>query len=242
VRVGRKIHPSSSIMYFTKHLSLFALVATVAVNAQSASPTDTSNGATSTTDDTAAPTSTDGISPCILMCVTSAAQAGGCASITDFSCVCTSAAFQDAAMTCLQTSCTPDDLINALTLQSEKCAGFAATSDSGAATSTDDSGATSTDDSGATSTDDSGATPTDSSIPTDTGTAAATGTATGATGTAGGSATGAGTGAATGTGTASVSASSAASSTPATSNASTLTVIYTSLLAVVGAVVGGLTF
>ncbi|KAG5716911.1 hypothetical protein E4T56_gene8528 [Termitomyces sp. T112] len=67
-----------------------------------------------------------GISPCILSCVTTAAQSVGC-TFTDTSCVCTSTQFQSEAQGCLQANCTAQDLQAALALQAQECGSIGAT-------------------------------------------------------------------------------------------------------------------
>ncbi|KAG6907192.1 hypothetical protein DXG01_010005 [Tephrocybe rancida] len=79
-----------------------------------------------------------GISQCILDCIQPAAESVNCA-ITDFPCVCASAAFLDAVTNCLQAQCTNDDINAALALQAQECG---ASSVTGSATT--GSGATST--------------------------------------------------------------------------------------------------
>ncbi|KAF9218738.1 hypothetical protein BS17DRAFT_811529 [Gyrodon lividus] len=63
-----------------------------------------------------------GLDTCILACLTEAAGTGGCTSYTDLQCVCTSTAFQGAALQCLQNNCTADDVTVATQLQSQECA------------------------------------------------------------------------------------------------------------------------
>ncbi|KAH7920558.1 hypothetical protein BV22DRAFT_1132975 [Leucogyrophana mollusca] len=75
------------------------------------------------------------LTPCILSCVTQAASSGGCSSFTDISCVCTSTAFQSAALSCLQANCTSAEVSAATQLQQTECAGVSSGS-SGAASAT----------------------------------------------------------------------------------------------------------
>ncbi|KAG6907070.1 hypothetical protein DXG01_010678 [Tephrocybe rancida] len=83
-----------------------------------------------------------GISQCVLGCIQPAAQSIGCA-ITDFPCVCASAAFLDAATNCLQAQCTDDDIDAALALQAQEC-GATTSSSSVTGSATTKRGATST--------------------------------------------------------------------------------------------------
>ncbi|KAH7883432.1 hypothetical protein F5I97DRAFT_243315 [Phlebopus sp. FC_14] len=69
-----------------------------------------------------------GIDDCILTCVTQAAASGGCSSFTDLQCVCTSTAFQSAALQCLQSTCTPADVTAATQLQQQECVGISGSS------------------------------------------------------------------------------------------------------------------
>ncbi|KAI0682029.1 hypothetical protein C8Q76DRAFT_637319 [Earliella scabrosa] len=66
------------------------------------------------------PTSTTGISPCILTCVAQAGSATGC-SLADVSCVCTNQPFQQQIINCLQTSCSPSDLQAVQVIQQQLC-------------------------------------------------------------------------------------------------------------------------
>ncbi|KAI0682023.1 hypothetical protein C8Q76DRAFT_763833, partial [Earliella scabrosa] len=68
------------------------------------------------------PTSTAGLTPCILSCVTDAASANGCQGPTDFACVCTNLQFQQQARACLQDSCSQGEVQAAEALQSQQCA------------------------------------------------------------------------------------------------------------------------
>ncbi|EIW80159.1 hypothetical protein CONPUDRAFT_137497 [Coniophora puteana RWD-64-598 SS2] len=89
-----------------------------------AQDSSSASGSGSATGSSAAPTSTAGIDSCILQCVTQAASAGGCSSVTDLSCVCMSTQFQGAALSCLQANCTSSDVSAATQLQQQECAGF----------------------------------------------------------------------------------------------------------------------
>ncbi|PVG04104.1 hypothetical protein CPB86DRAFT_694090 [Serendipita vermifera] len=62
------------------------------------------------------------ISQCISDCTNQSLAAGGCTSQQDINCVCTSSAFQAAAASCLFANC-PDQLGNAMQLQSQMCSG-----------------------------------------------------------------------------------------------------------------------
>ncbi|KAI8978357.1 hypothetical protein BD414DRAFT_516970 [Trametes punicea] len=102
---------------FVNALSALAVLAALAgVNAQSSTAS-------------AAPTSTAGISPCIITCITQAGQANGCSGgIADLSCLCTNTAFQQAALSCLQSSCSAQDVQTAQQLEQAECgAGTSAT-------------------------------------------------------------------------------------------------------------------
>ncbi|KAL5526197.1 hypothetical protein ACEPAG_7536 [Sanghuangporus baumii] len=79
-------------------------------------------GAQSGTASSAAPTSTAGISPCVLTCVGQASSSAGCSGITDIQCLCTSTTFQSAAAACLQSNCTAADLAAGQALQQQECA------------------------------------------------------------------------------------------------------------------------
>ncbi|KAI0712840.1 hypothetical protein C8T65DRAFT_574463 [Cerioporus squamosus] len=95
----------------------------------------------------AAPTSTAGISPCILTCLTQAASTNGCQGITDLTCLCTNTQFQSDARSCLESSCSADEVSTAEALQSQECgAGDSATS---AGTSAASSGASTSNAAGA---------------------------------------------------------------------------------------------
>ncbi|KAG6887011.1 hypothetical protein C0992_001202 [Termitomyces sp. T32_za158] len=78
--------------------------------------------AQSSTDSAADPATSlpAGITPCILGCITPAAQSVGCA-VTDPSCICASTEFQTQAAQCLQQKCTADELQAALALQAQEC-------------------------------------------------------------------------------------------------------------------------
>ncbi|TBU23019.1 hypothetical protein BD311DRAFT_674828 [Dichomitus squalens] len=85
--------------------------------------------AQSSTAGSAAPTSTNGISPCILTCIEQAASANGCSSALDVSCLCSNTQFQQSALSCLESSCSSSDVQAAQALQSAECgAGDSATS------------------------------------------------------------------------------------------------------------------
>ncbi|KAJ5990621.1 hypothetical protein N7499_011169 [Penicillium canescens] len=64
---------------------------------------------------------TDDASPCLLRCMSEAADVAGCASSVDTECTCPSAAFKDALGSCLQHSCTEDDITAAGELHKERC-------------------------------------------------------------------------------------------------------------------------
>ncbi|KAG6372152.1 hypothetical protein JVT61DRAFT_7942 [Boletus reticuloceps] len=58
---------------------------------------------------------------CITICVTSAAANNGCGH-NNLPCVCTSSAFQNAALACLQQNCTLDEVASAKQLRDQNCA------------------------------------------------------------------------------------------------------------------------
>ncbi|CAE6403554.1 unnamed protein product [Rhizoctonia solani] len=58
---------------------------------------------------------------CVKTCSDQAAAANGCESYDNLSCVCASAAFQSAAHACIQSTCTADELAQALTLKADHC-------------------------------------------------------------------------------------------------------------------------
>ncbi|KAL5485585.1 hypothetical protein ACEPAI_6626 [Sanghuangporus weigelae] len=94
-------------------------------------------GAQSGTASSAAPTSTAGISPCVLTCVGQASSSAGCSGITDLQCLCTSTTFQSTAAACLQSNCTAADLAAGQALQQQECASVSgASSSTGSAAST----------------------------------------------------------------------------------------------------------
>ncbi|KAF5345582.1 hypothetical protein D9756_011039 [Leucocoprinus leucothites] len=64
--------------------------------------------------------SSTSIPPCVLQCLTQAAQAAGCG-MTDRICACTNASFQHASLSCLQSGCPPLDQATAAVLQEEQC-------------------------------------------------------------------------------------------------------------------------
>ncbi|WVQ97506.1 hypothetical protein IAU59_004620 [Kwoniella sp. CBS 9459] len=74
------------------------------------------------------------IPQCVVTCSTQAAAAAGCTSYTDVTCVCTNAAFQNAAGACLVANCTADEQTAATSLQQVLCAGQSVTGGSVTAT------------------------------------------------------------------------------------------------------------
>ncbi|KAJ5920103.1 hypothetical protein N7516_010961 [Penicillium verrucosum] len=67
-------------------------------------------------------------SPCLVRCpylstrcLRESAAVAGCISSIDYKCTCPSKAFKDTLGTCLQVSCSPDDLIVAGELHKERC-------------------------------------------------------------------------------------------------------------------------
>ncbi|KAL1744688.1 hypothetical protein HDZ31DRAFT_63826 [Schizophyllum fasciatum] len=85
----------------------------------------------------AAPTSTAGISQCLLQCTTTAASANGCSSVTDLQCLCTSASFQNDAKSCMQDNCTEEEQQAGLQLQAAECANIGTASASEPSSSSD---------------------------------------------------------------------------------------------------------
>ncbi|KAF8124685.1 hypothetical protein EV363DRAFT_1227015 [Boletus edulis] len=61
---------------------------------------------------------------CITACVTSAAANSGCGKYDNLPCVCTSSAFQNAALACLEQNCTPDEVASAKQLRDQNCASY----------------------------------------------------------------------------------------------------------------------
>ncbi|KAI5120827.1 hypothetical protein M0805_003222 [Coniferiporia weirii] len=107
-------------MVFTIKFVVLVAAAALAVNAQS----DTGSPA-------ALPTNID---DCTITCITSASTSAGCSGITDTACICTSAAFQSAAISCLQSTCPSSDLALAQALQASECGTRTASAASGSAT------------------------------------------------------------------------------------------------------------
>ncbi|KAJ2916104.1 hypothetical protein MD484_g4307, partial [Candolleomyces efflorescens] len=62
-----------------------------------------------------------GITPCILACITPAAQANNCTSFADIPCVCGSAQFQADARACLEQNCPSSELEAAVAVQTAQC-------------------------------------------------------------------------------------------------------------------------
>ncbi|KAJ3561489.1 hypothetical protein NP233_g10164 [Leucocoprinus birnbaumii] len=137
-------------MIFNTKIAILSLVAVVA--AQS------SSGNTSTTASRSAPASASasgsassaipsgfGLTPCIVSCVTPAAERAGCVSFANITCVCQSTSFQTEARDCLQKNCSATDVTTALGLQSSQCAALMTASGSaGASVSNTASGASAT--------------------------------------------------------------------------------------------------
>ncbi|KEP47037.1 CFEM domain protein [Rhizoctonia solani 123E] len=61
------------------------------------------------------------VPPCVKTCSDQAATANGCGSHSDVDCVCTNAAFQTAARSCIQSKCTAAEMKQALDLQASSC-------------------------------------------------------------------------------------------------------------------------
>ncbi|ESK87627.1 hypothetical protein Moror_1941 [Moniliophthora roreri MCA 2997] len=91
------------------HLSLFTvfLGAALLVGAQ-----DSTGGA---------PAAAPAGAGCVIQCSTQALPAGPCSAITDFDCVCTNEAYQQAVRDCLSSSCPPEDMQTAMNLQQQGC-------------------------------------------------------------------------------------------------------------------------
>ncbi|KAI5120826.1 hypothetical protein M0805_003222 [Coniferiporia weirii] len=106
-------------MVFTIKFVVLVAAAALAVNAQS----DTGSPA-------ALPTNID---DCTITCITSASTSAGCSGITDTACICTSAAFQSAAISCLQSTCPSSDLALAQALQASECGTLSVTGTASAA-------------------------------------------------------------------------------------------------------------
>ncbi|CAE6446948.1 unnamed protein product [Rhizoctonia solani] len=112
--------------------SVFAFAALFAAYAAAQTPTSAA----------APPISTGDISPCVLTCSIQAATTAGCTGITDVECLCGSAEFQQAALTCLQSQC-PDEVASATALQSQLC-GASGSGSSTAATASETGSASET--------------------------------------------------------------------------------------------------
>ncbi|KAF9236013.1 hypothetical protein BU15DRAFT_64377 [Melanogaster broomeanus] len=109
------------------NLKSLVVIAACALAAQAQSSTT----ATAPASQTSLPA---GIDTCILGCLTAATATGACSSYTDLQCVCTSTAFQSAALQCLQSNCTTDDVTAASQLQSQECASIVGNSSATSAT------------------------------------------------------------------------------------------------------------
>ncbi|EIM79454.1 uncharacterized protein STEHIDRAFT_163645 [Stereum hirsutum FP-91666 SS1] len=79
--------------------------------------------AQSSTASSAAPSgsSIPGLTTCIVQCLLQAASTGGCSSFTDLDCICSSGAFQSAAIVCVDSECPTADQQTALGLQQQYC-------------------------------------------------------------------------------------------------------------------------
>ncbi|KAI0682024.1 hypothetical protein C8Q76DRAFT_637298 [Earliella scabrosa] len=95
-------------MHFNTLSALTLLAVFASVHAQS----DTATAPT--------PTSTDGISDCLLACVTQAGASTGC-SFGDASCLCSNQQFQEQALTCLQSQCEEADIEAAQAILQSQC-------------------------------------------------------------------------------------------------------------------------
>ncbi|KAJ7785587.1 hypothetical protein B0H14DRAFT_2958045, partial [Mycena olivaceomarginata] len=74
------------------------------------------------------------VSPCVLNCLTAAANTTECGSPTNLTCSCTNTDFQSKAISCLQAECKPEELAAALGLQKQQCGSSAGSSGSPSAT------------------------------------------------------------------------------------------------------------
>ncbi|PIL26750.1 hypothetical protein GSI_11164 [Ganoderma sinense ZZ0214-1] len=63
------------------------------------------------------------VSQCVLNCISQAATSNGC-DLTNTQCLCTNSKLQQAALTCLQQSCTAQDLQNAESLVQTECSSY----------------------------------------------------------------------------------------------------------------------
>ncbi|KAH7872774.1 uncharacterized protein C8R40DRAFT_418637 [Lentinula edodes] len=61
------------------------------------------------------------LSQCATACVSQAAVKDGCVSFTNITCVCTSAQFQQDALSCLTAECSSSDLTTLEGLQAQEC-------------------------------------------------------------------------------------------------------------------------
>ncbi|KIY64657.1 hypothetical protein CYLTODRAFT_425021 [Cylindrobasidium torrendii FP15055 ss-10] len=89
---------------------------------------------------------------CVLTCSTQSLSSGSCTSVTDIACICSDQAFQAAALSCLQSTCSESELQAALSLQQSQCGSTSASGSSAASASTSASGSSSASASGSAST------------------------------------------------------------------------------------------
>ncbi|KIK79936.1 hypothetical protein PAXRUDRAFT_16063 [Paxillus rubicundulus Ve08.2h10] len=116
---------------------MFANIKTFVVVAACAFAAQAQSNTTSTAPASASQSSLPaGLDTCILTCVTAAAASGGCSSFTDLQCVCTSTAFQNASLQCLQANCTAEDVTTATQLQTQECASIIGSGSSSVPSST----------------------------------------------------------------------------------------------------------
>jgi len=72
-----------------------------------------------------------GLDSCIVSCVSAAAASNGCVSFTNLTCTCTSTAFQQDALQCLNANCTSSDVATATQLQEQECGSLTNSTGSG---------------------------------------------------------------------------------------------------------------
>ncbi|KAM5545257.1 hypothetical protein V8D89_001368 [Ganoderma adspersum] len=62
----------------------------------------------------------DGLSACAINCLLTGIPSSGC-SLTDTTCLCASTAFHDSVASCLESSCTADDITAVLAFEATEC-------------------------------------------------------------------------------------------------------------------------
>ncbi|KAG9025266.1 hypothetical protein FRB95_010365 [Tulasnella sp. JGI-2019a] len=78
----------------------------------------------------ATPAESGAVTPCISDCSTQGADAAGCSSFADLSCICTSDVFTSTAGACLQANCTAAEQQAAQSLDDSLCAPYVSATDS----------------------------------------------------------------------------------------------------------------